>query len=170
MKRQWTQLFALGLVAATLAAAGCAPKEEMPSGSSTDSTLSMNDVPEAIAPSPDTAIAVVETPQPGATTTTTTTTTTSTIPAPTVASFTFSPVTPQVLQVVNFDASGSTPGTGRTIVRYEWDFGDGVKKNGVMTNHDYKVTGLYLVTLTVIDDADQKAKLSQTITVRPVGP
>ena len=82
MKRQWTQLFALGLVAATLAAAGCAPKEEMPSGSSTDSTLSMNDVPEAIAPSPDTAIAVVETPEPGATTTTTTTTTTTPKPKP----------------------------------------------------------------------------------------
>ena len=70
MKRQWTQLFALGLVAATLAAAGCAPKEEMPGGSSTDSTLSMNDVPEAIAPSPDTAIAVIETPEPSPTTTT----------------------------------------------------------------------------------------------------
>ena len=33
-----------------------------------------------------------------------------------------------MLQVVNFDGSLSTPGSGRTIVRYNWDFGDGVAK------------------------------------------
>ena len=74
--RQWTRLFALGLVAATLVATGCARKEEMPSGSSTDSTLSMSDLPEATSPSPDTALAA---PEP---TTTTTTTTTTTKPTP----------------------------------------------------------------------------------------
>src|SRR5262245_33790556 len=57
--------------------------------------------------------------------TTTTTSTTTTIPAPTVADFSFSPLTPEELQVVNFDASASTPGTDRTIVSYNWDFGDG---------------------------------------------
>ena len=62
MKRQWSHLFVLGLVATTLVAAGCAPKEEMPGGTSTDSTLSMSDLPDATAPSPDTAIAVIETP------------------------------------------------------------------------------------------------------------
>jgi len=62
MKRLRTHLFVLSLVVTTLVAAGCAPKEEIPSGTSTDSTLSMNDLPEAVAPSPDTAIAVVETP------------------------------------------------------------------------------------------------------------
>ena len=104
------------------------------------------------------------------TTTSTTTTTTSTIPVPTVASFTFSPVTPEVLQEVYFDASGSTPGTGRTIIRHEWDFGDGVTKNGIRATHNFKVSGIYLVTLTVTDDADRKATSSQPITVRPVGP
>ncbi len=73
MKRQWTHLFVLGLVATTLVATGCAPKEEMPGGTSTDSTLSMSDLPDATAPSPDTTLIVVEAP---VTTTTTTTTTT----------------------------------------------------------------------------------------------
>jgi PKD repeat protein len=102
------------------------------------------------------------------TSTTTTTTTTSTIPDPTVADFTFSPITPEVLQVVTFDASKSKAGTGRTIVSYSWDFGDGVIKTGSRTTHDYTPSGVYLVTLTVTDDQGKKTSSSQTITVRPV--
>ncbi len=64
MKRQWSHLLVLGLVATTLVAAGCAPKEEMPGGTSTDSTLSMSDFPDATAPSPDTTLVIVETPAP----------------------------------------------------------------------------------------------------------
>jgi PKD repeat protein len=104
------------------------------------------------------------------TSTSTTTTTTSTIPNPTVAAFTFSPITPEVLQVVGFNASTSTPGTGRTIVSYNWDFGDGVLKTGITSTHDYTPSGVYLVTLTVVDDQGKKTSSSQPITVRPVVP
>jgi large repetitive protein len=104
------------------------------------------------------------------TSTTTSTTTTSTIPNPTVASFVFSPVTPEELQVVNFDASGSTPGSGRRIVAYNWDFGDGQKKTGITTTHDFTPAGVYLVTLTVTDDLGDDAKSSQIINVRPIPP
>ena len=104
------------------------------------------------------------------TSTSTTTTTTSTIPVPTVAAFTFSPVTPEELQVVNFNASSSTAGTGRTIVRYDWDFGDGVLKTGVKSTHDFTPSGVYLVTLTVTDDLGQQTTSSQTVTVRPKTP
>jgi PKD repeat protein len=75
-----------------------------------------------------------------------------------------------VLQVVNFNASGSTPGTDRTIVSYHWDFGDGVEKTGVRTTHDFFPVGVYLVTLTVTDDSGKTATSSQPITVRPVVP
>jgi PKD repeat protein len=92
------------------------------------------------------------------------------MPLPTVANLTFSPVTPQVLQVVNFNASTSVPGTNRKIVSYSWDFGDGESKTGVTTTHDYVISGVYLVTLTVIDDAGNKATNSQPVTVRPVIP
>jgi PKD repeat protein len=104
------------------------------------------------------------------TSTSTTTTTTSTILVPTVAAFEFSPVTPEVLQVVTFNASTSTPGSDRTIVKYSWDFGDGVEKTGIKTTHDYTPSGVYLVTLTVTDDLGKQATLSKPVTVRPVTP
>ena len=104
------------------------------------------------------------------TSTTTSTTTTSTVPIPTVASFVFSPVTPEELQVVNFDASGSTPGSGRRIVAYNWDFGDGQKKSGITTTHDFTPAGVYLVTLTVTDDLGDDFKATQLINVRPIPP
>jgi len=101
------------------------------------------------------------------TSTTTTSTTTSTIPVPTVASFVFSPLTPEILQVVNFNAAGSTAGSDRTIVSYNWDFGDGVMKAGVTATHDFFPSGIYLVTLTVTDDRGDKTMTSQPVTVRP---
>ena len=104
------------------------------------------------------------------TTSSTTTVATTTMPIPTVSLFAFSPQTPQVLQAVNFDGSLSTPGTGRTIVRYSWDFGDGESKTGVKTTHDYPVSGVYLATLIVTDDAGQTARSSQPVTVRPAIP
>lgn len=104
------------------------------------------------------------------TSTTTTTTTTSTIAAQTVAKLSFSPVTPEVLQTVNFDGGDSTPGTNRRIVSYSWDFGDGVKKTGVTATHDFFPSGTYLVTLTVVDSAGDSKKDVQPITVRPVVP
>ena len=105
------------------------------------------------------------------TTTSTVVVTTTTIPIPTVADFTFSPVTPEELQVVNFNGSTSTPGTNRTITGYSWDFGDGdPPKTGVKVTHDYVKTGVYLVTLTVTDDSPKPATVSKTITVRPKTP
>jgi PKD repeat protein len=98
------------------------------------------------------------------------TTTTTTIPNPTVSLFAFTPQTPQVLQEVNFDGSLSTPGSGRTIVKYDWDFGDGVAKTGVKTTHDYEISGVYLVTLRVTDDSGTVARSSQPVTVRPALP
>lgn len=101
------------------------------------------------------------------TSTSTSTTTTTTIPVPTVARFVFSPLTPEVLQIVFFNASSSTPGSGRTIVSYGWDFGDGEMKSGVTTTHDYVISGTYLVTLTVTDNTGQKVTASEPVTVRP---
>jgi PKD repeat protein len=112
------------------------------------------------------AVTITET----TTSTTTSTTTTSTIPEATVADFTFSPITPEVLQVVTVDASISKPGSGRTIVSYSWDFGDGVLKTGIRATHDYTPSGVYLITLTVTDDQGKKTMESKPITVRPIVP
>lgn len=104
------------------------------------------------------------------TTSSTTTTTTSTIPVPTAARFTFSPLNPRVLQIVHFNASSTVPQEGRTIVRYEWDFGDGTEKTGVSAIHDFIPSGTYLVTLTVTDNTGQKTMTSQPVTVSPAVP
>ncbi len=121
---------------------------------------------ESKAPVGPGAVKITET----TTSTSTSTTTTTTVAIPTVAMFTFSPLTPEVLQVVNFNASGSTPGSDRRIVSYSWDFGDGEGKTGVTTTHDYVVSGVYLVTLTVTDDLGKTTVTSQPVTVRPIIP
>ena len=100
---------------------------------------------------------------------------TTTIPIPTEAKFQFSPVTPEELQVVNFNGSASVGGTDadgpHTIVSYVWDFGDGdPPKTGVTVTHDFVKTGIYLVTLTVTNDKGTKHSGSQPITVRPATP
>ena len=120
---------------------------------------------------------------PGVVKITETTTTTSVPPAPptttvpiaTEAKFTFSPVTPEELQVVNFNGSTSIGGTDadgpHTVVSYTWDFGDGdPPKTGVTAAHDFVKTGIYLVTLTVVNDKGTKASKPESITVRPANP
>ena len=104
------------------------------------------------------------------TSTTTTTTTTSSIPEPTVAKFIFSPQTPEVGQAVRFDATDSVPGTGRTIVSYYWDLGDGTDAWGVKVVNDYPKSGVYLVTLTVTDDTGKTSRFSAPVTIRPATP
>lgn len=65
MKQTWTLWLALGVMGITLATAGCSPKEEFPEGTSTDSTLSLGDFPEAMSPTPDPLIeSPAETPAP----------------------------------------------------------------------------------------------------------
>lgn len=64
--------------------------------------------------------------------------------------FTFSPSSPSTFQKVHFDASSSLD--DGQIVSYAWTFGDGKTGTGVQVNHEYKVSGVYNVILTVTDD------------------
>jgi PKD repeat protein len=83
------------------------------------------------------------------------------------ASFVRSPTTPAVGQTVNFNAAASTAGPGRTIVSYQWDFGDGTTGSGqsVSKQGGYSAPGTYTVTLIVTDDQGNKGVRSETITV-----
>jgi len=77
-----------------------------------------------------------------------------------VASFSWSPSTPEVDELVTFDASASMP-VGGEIVSYEWDFGDGNHATGEIVTHAYGSAGTFTVTLNVIDseglwDIEQK--------------
>ncbi len=52
----------------------------------------------------------------------------------------------------SFDGASSTPGTGFSIVSYDWDFGDGNSASGVSQTHSYSSPGEYTVQLTVTDN------------------
>jgi PKD repeat protein len=81
------------------------------------------------------------------------------------ALFDFSPSAPQVGQQVFFNAARSTAATGRTIARYDWDYGDGRQDSGQLTWEVYNKAGRYTVTLSVTDDAGKKSSSSQNVLV-----
>lgn len=82
------------------------------------------------------------------------------------AAFEVSPAAPLPGAQVFFNASASKPAAGRTIVSYEWDFGDGdPHKFGVTVQHDYVAAASYTVTLVVTDDAGRKGTVSKTVKI-----
>ncbi len=86
------------------------------------------------------------------------------------ADFVFSPTDPQINQTVQFDASLSRAPSGRTIVAYEWNFGDGARGAGRLISHAYGTVGTYSVVLTVTDSAGARSSASRTVPVgQPTG-
>ena len=83
---------------------------------------------------------------------------------PTV-SFTLSPEGPGVNQQVFFDANGSKAEPGRTITRYDWNFGDGGFGSGVTESHRFTRAGAFTVSLTVTDSAGKTGNATKSVTV-----
>jgi PKD repeat protein len=83
------------------------------------------------------------------------------------ASFVASPTTTRVGAQVNFNASLSTAPTGRTVVSYRWNFGDGAIGEGVSPVHVYGQANSYIVTLTVTDSTGRIASVSGTVIITP---
>jgi PKD repeat protein len=86
------------------------------------------------------------------------------------ATFVVSPSAPRVNTSVNFNASGSVAATGRQIVSYRWDFGDGtplVTASGPTVSHTYTAAQTYTVTLVVTDNTGKSATVSLTVTIAP---
>lgn len=97
---------------------------------------------------------------------------------PPQASFAYWPVDPYENMTVDFDASSSTPeGFNDTIIRYEWDFGDGTPKlikEGTYIDppdptatHAYAESNQYIITLNVTDNEELWSTTSKPITVYP---
>ena len=82
------------------------------------------------------------------------------------ADFVYSPTSPRPNDDIIFNASGSRPGTGRTIVSYEWDFGTGRTGSGITVAKSYATPATYTVTLVVTDDIGNEGNISKTVTVQ----
>ena len=81
-----------------------------------------------------------------------------------VPKFTFNPAAPTDHQTVFFDASSSTT-TNATILKYQWNFGDGDSGTGIATTHSFDDAGTFVVTLTVTDSIGRVNALSQSVSV-----
>ena len=79
-----------------------------------------------------------------------------------------SPSDPTVGDEVFFNASGSTAASGRTIVSYSWEFGDGQGVSTVSSSHRYRAPGTYIVVLEVTDDRGQSGTATTQLVVDPL--
>ena len=86
------------------------------------------------------------------------------------AEIVFSPPNPRPGQLVVFTGAGSSAMPGRTIVRYEWSFGDGETATGVDTSHIYATAGSYRVVLKVTDNAGRVGVNDDLVVVGSTSP
>ena len=86
------------------------------------------------------------------------------ITAPPDALFSYSPISPQIGELVFFNASQSLDPDGGEI-SCSWNFGDGQSGLGKTITHAYSLTGSYTVMLTVTDNELKKSNYSATIQV-----
>lgn len=63
---------------------------------------------------------------------------------------------------ISFDASESFDFKG-SIVKYDWDFGDGKTGTGIMISHNYSQQDIYNVSLTVTDNDGKTDQISKQI-------
>lgn len=91
-----------------------------------------------------------------------------------VAKFNASALRPAATFPVDFDASTSSDSDG-TIIRYDWDFGDGAIGSGIVVAHVFQNPTTnqiipYTVTLNVIDNDRGSDSASVIIQVTPAPP
>lgn len=87
-----------------------------------------------------------------------------------VPAFVVSPTPVTSLTPVTFDASGTRDEGGAcgAACAYSWNFGDGSSGSGMVTTHEFRTAGTFVVRLTVIDARGGSATTSQSITVAQV--
>jgi chitodextrinase len=89
------------------------------------------------------------------------------------ASFVSSPAAPKINGLVSFNASASKGVEGRSVVEYQWDFGDGtplVTSASPVVTHVFTTAASYTVTLRITDDTGRFASVSNELEVAPLTP
>jgi len=66
------------------------------------------------------------------------------------------PYSGSIGEVIHFDAAKSFDPENE-IISYQWDFGDGSTATGITSTHAYSESGIYPVTLTIINDEEISA-------------
>jgi PKD repeat protein len=91
---------------------------------------------------------------------------------PLTAAFTVSSLTPKSGDTVVVNGAGSSTMPGQTIVKWEWDFGDGFNVvSGATYSHVYilgasdPATKVFPITLTITDSLNRKVSTTTTVTV-----
>jgi len=80
--------------------------------------------------------------------------------------FTLSPTSPEVGQVVTFDASSTTDeGFPCTTCTFAWDFGGDGTGTGRIVTHTFTIGGTYLVTVTATDAAGSTSFAQRAVTI-----
>lgn len=83
----------------------------------------------------------------------------------TVPSFTIQPQSPDVGQLVTFNATDSKSySTSNPIQGYQWNFGDDTTGSGVLATHSYSMPGTYRASLSLLTPAG-KPTTSETLIV-----
>jgi PKD repeat protein len=82
------------------------------------------------------------------------------------ANFVISPTPGVANQDSFFDGSLSTAPSGRTIITYEWTYGDGERGGGPRPSHRYTRAGSYSVVLLVTDSTGAQATTTKTYAVQ----
>jgi PKD repeat protein len=87
------------------------------------------------------------------------------------AEFQWSPDPPYTFDLITFNASSSSPGTG-IITSYVWNFGDGniTTTANPLIIHTYLFEGIYTVTLNITNSAGQSHNASRNLTINAAQP
>jgi PKD repeat protein len=104
----------------------------------------------------------ISTPKPASTPISTATATLTNLPP--VCLFRCSTKSPEVKELVEFDASDSCDHDGKIKV-YLWDFGDGKAAEGIVVSHSYSTGGTCTVKLRVIDDGGAEGSTETIIVI-----
>lgn len=87
-----------------------------------------------------------------------------------VAVINASPISGPAPLVVHLEGSGSLAAPGATLLRYQWDLGDGSQAQGSQIVHVYNRKGRFQVRLSVTDDRGRSGEAGTTIKVGDLAP